>query len=129
VKSEFHAIIRSNNRREEKMRTLELHELMKRATLGQLAWYTYWHDGDVREIERRPRILELRWENQPFDDDNPPVLTRLYFSEPSDVHGLLLGLRFAPKNVHQTNHKQIQDADIDTAHDRLVTGQAWDWGR
>ncbi|PSK93018.1 hypothetical protein CLV30_13145 [Haloactinopolyspora alba] len=110
------------------MRTAEIGEVLRRATGGDLCWWKPGEGGDVRDIQRAPYLLELRWELEPFDGEIPPVLTRLYFAEPEDYVELLLGLRFGTKDVRDPDSHDRQNDDIDVAERRRVEGRRWHWG-
>lgn len=128
--SELRRLIDRPEESETRIRRNEITDLLRRATQGGCAWWSESSaaDCDVRTIERQPKLLELRWEHHPFDDEVEPVLTRLYFSEPGEVERMLLALRVADKDVQAADHHAQQNDDIDVAEWRRVNGREWWWG-
>jgi hypothetical protein len=107
---------------ERNARHAEFRATMKAAAEGRAVW-----DVDVKLIRRYYGLLELRWDLNPFPNETPPVIVRLYFFEPAGISDTLLALHWARKAT-DGDVATFQNQAIDAAWRRYREGQPHAWG-
>lgn len=85
--------------------------------------------ADVAPIYRHknlPNFYELRFGKiKPIPGEALPVQFRLYFAEPPEVDGAILGLSFEKKAIEGLSDKQIQAAQNHSIDDAAATYTMW----
>ena len=96
---------------EQAVREAELGQHFQDAADGRLQW-----GADVKAVRRESGLYEIRWTRATaFAGEERPVHFRMYFAEPPEVDGLLLGLWFHKKAFKKLSAREktaAQDAEI-----------------
>lgn len=105
------------------LRERELLGMLNAAEEGRL---TRGPGQDVSKVGRHSELLEMRFGHvTAIRGEDRPVRFRLYFAEPPQVEGLLLGLIFHKKAIHGMTDAQIRSEQNKSIDDAAALYKVW----